>query len=131
MVAHVAMRFNDRALQGNGTFTFLKAKNLEDRVIAKYLLDDSLPSTLDRAVRIIQDLLGDNPTFCETFSMETLRAELMNKQYLTINGLAVCIAADRCEPNPYFKDSYFTECTLIHPVQCSKGHCLEGDLLPW
>ena len=131
MVAHVDIPFNDRALRGNGTFTLLQVKNIGDRVVVKYMLDDSLPPTLDRAVRIIQDLLRDNPTFCETFSMETLRAELMNKQYLTINGMAVCIAEDQCEKKPWCKDRYFTESTLVHPVRCPQGHYMEGDLLPW
>lgn len=105
-------------------------KVLNDRVICKYLLDNSEESVLDRAVIAIEYLLRQHTNLIPTFSTdrEMLKAAVGQNNYLIINGRAVSIAPQeeghvRAQRN--LLDKLFSENLLEEPVKCGCGNYFE------
>ena len=140
--------FFDSALRSaDSPYIFIDSQTRGPRRVNKYMLQNSQDETLGHAVNRILRLLRDNPNLVATFETENpngLKLRISQERYLTINGDAVCLSAERTAPgiaNTNFKDRYFSEALLREPVICSSGHCIErssaifwraarGDLCP-
>jgi hypothetical protein len=110
------------------TYNRLRSEQVAGRYITKYALEDQEGATIDRAVNVVRALLLANPNLCPVFPLdplENLRVRIARNPYLTVNGEAVCLSEERSTIQAIYKDRFFSEGSLVHPVRCPRGHVLE------
>lgn len=115
----------------NSAYECVRDQDFNRGHITKFLLRDNTEQSVDSAVQKIQELLQNHPALCPTFdtqNMETLRLQIKQKKYLTINVNAVCLSEELEAPgnaSPTYVDSLFSQTLLKEPVRCAAGHYLE------
>lgn len=120
------------AIFQNSGYIHVRNESYNGRKIIKYILEDTSETSLNLAVQSINNLLSSYPNLCATFSIlpiDTLRMQIQQKKYLTINNDAVCLSNELEAPYELFeyKDKYFSQAVLINPISCTKGHLLEKN----
>jgi hypothetical protein len=111
-------------------YAFAGGKNLNGRVVEKYLFNNQVDQANVQAAQAIRTLLANHQNLCPTFSTNQgeLEVEVVRSIYLTINGTAVCLAQEPEAPGDAardFKDRFFSEALMQEPTQCPQGHWLE------
>lgn len=120
------------ALQGSPYISVGIPRNFGDRVIEKYLFNYcGDQDSVTRATNAILQLLSNDPTLCPTFATaprQNLEEQIKRDAYLTLNGRAVSLSAEREAPGDAdmnYKDRYFSEALIHQPARCSQGHIFE------
>lgn len=119
----------NQAFQGT-PYVFADARNLNGRIVEKYLFNNQINQAATLAAGTLRTLLAHNQNLLPTFATDlgVLEAEVVRNIYLTINGQAVSLAQEQEAPDGAardYRDRFFSEALIQEPTQCTQGHWLE------
>ena len=107
-------------------YTQVSSRRNEDRFITKYAFPDGEVDLVDRAEEQVRALLDFHAELFPLFPPEELRALIVTREFLVINGNTVSFSSENYDIEGRYKD-FFSEGLLRHPTTCPHGHHFELD----